>query len=622
MSETFFPVNDLLRRRLQTSLIIISLTLCVAATVSLLLLAENIGLAISLTVGGEMTTGISTVFSQFIAFIGLLIFLVGASIISFMTFIMTSQRVRDIGLMKAAGCPNDLVFGYFMIELLIVTVVGCVLGVVLGLVANSVSISLLNYSGFQISQKPINLWLVLLTFIVFFILAQVFGVKPILDVTKVKPVKAISPTYHLGVSKESGFKAVSNSGLTAKIALRSLFRRKSSTVRIVICFVAFFILVTVAVAGSVIANQTTKSWVEKAIGKDVILIGHQDMCNQYKVMLSGFYETIEDSQFNYTNKEYSMSDAVLDRITALPGVISFDTRLVLYTSAEEVPGYVFDPETVTTFMVGDDRSGESLVVGVEPKKVLNEWFLEGEFLHENQTAEAVVGDSLARKMFSKPLNQGIRLLNRSFDVTGVCVDPLNKGNVTYVPLRTLQKITGTYECNIVLARMNSSADDEATLNRIRTEVRGISRELEVYKLNEALDRNLDFLNNIWSIITFLSSFSLIAASLCSASHVMLMVTEQHQEFGVLRAIGAKPRTIMKIILEQNLIVLLSGYVPGIAIGLMITLLILIPEPVISFCTVVYVAGLLLLSLFVILIFSFYPAVKFARKPILTIMHNP
>ena len=622
MSEIFFPVNDLLRRKLQTSAIIISLTLCVAATVFLLLLAENIGLKISLTAGSSMTTGFSTVFSQFITFIGLLIFLVGALIVSFMTFVMISQRIRDIGLMKATGCPNDLIFGYFITELLIVIAVGCVLGVVLGLVANFASISLLNYFGFQISQKPINLWLVLLTLIVFFILALVFGAKPVLDVTKVEPAKAISPTYHLGVSKEPGFKTVLKSGFTVRIALRSLFRRKSSTIRIVISLIAVFILVTVAVAGGVIANQTTKSWVKKAIGEDVVLIGHQDLCKQYMVLLSGFYETTEGSQFNYTNKRYLISDVVLNQITALPGVISVDARLVLHASVKEVPGYVFVPENAATFTVGDDRKGESLVVGVEPKKVLNEWFLEGEFLKENHTAEAVVGDSLAQKMFSRPLNQSIRLLGRSFDVTGVCVDPLNNGNVTYVPLRTLQNITGIYEYNIILARTNSSADHAATLNQIRTEVKGISQELEMYELNEALDKNLDFLNNVWSIITFLPLFSLIAASLCSVSYVILLITEQHQEFGVLRAIGAKPKTIVKIILEQNLTVLLSGYAPGVAIGLIITLLILIPEPVISFYTVVYVAGLLLLSLVVILVFSLYPAVKFARKSILEILHNP
>lgn len=622
MSETFFPVNDLFRRKLQTSLIIISLTLCVAATVFLLLLAENIGLEISLTVGGRMTTDFSTVFSQFIIFIGFLIFVVGALIISFMVFVMISQRVRDIGLMKAAGCPNDLIFGYFTTELLIVTFVGCVLGVVLGLITNSASTNLFNYFGFQISQKPINFWLVLLTFIVFFILALIFGAKPVLDATKVEPAKAISPTYYLGVSKEPGFRAVSKSGFTVKIAFRSLFRRKSSTIRIVICLIAVFILVTAAVAGGVIANQTTKSWIEKAIGRDVILIGHQDMCNQYKILLSGFYEKIEDSQFNYTDERYLISDAILNQLAASPEVISVDARLVSYAHVKEVAGIIIDPETARIITVGDDRVGDSVIVGVKPENVSNEWFVEGEFLKENQTTEAVVGDSLAQKLFSVPLNQSIRLFNRNFDVAGVCVDPLNNGNVTYVPLETLQNVTSIYGYNIALIRIGSSVDYVKTLNRIRMKVKDINPKFEVFELNETLDKNLDFLNNIWSIITFLPLFSLVAASLCSVGYVMLVITEQHQEFGVLRAIGAKPKTIVKIILEQNFMVLLSGYAPGVAMGLIITLLILIPEPVISFCTVVYVAGLLLLSLIIILVLSSYPAVKFARKSILEILHNP
>ena len=46
MSETAFPVNDLLRRKLQTSLALISLTTCVASTLFLLLFADQIGFGI------------------------------------------------------------------------------------------------------------------------------------------------------------------------------------------------------------------------------------------------------------------------------------------------------------------------------------------------------------------------------------------------------------------------------------------------------------------------------------------------------------------------------------------------------------------------------------------------
>ena len=66
MSETSFPINDLLRRKLQTGLTIASLTLCVALTVYLLLFGENIGFEISQAAEARLTAGFSMVFSQFI----------------------------------------------------------------------------------------------------------------------------------------------------------------------------------------------------------------------------------------------------------------------------------------------------------------------------------------------------------------------------------------------------------------------------------------------------------------------------------------------------------------------------------------------------------------------------
>jgi len=621
MSETSFPINDLLRRKLQTSLIVISLTSCVASTLFLLLFSEKIGFGISLMVESKLTAGFSTIFSRFIIFTGLLIFVVGAVIMSFMVFVMMSQRVRDIGLMRAAGCPNDVIFGYFMTELLVVTVVGCFLGVVLGILADFASTNLFSSFGFQISQKPINFWLVLLVFGLFFALALIFGAKPILDTTKVAPAKALSPSYHFGVSKESGFRVTSKSGLTMKLALRSLFRHKSATIRIIICLVAVFLLATVGIAGGIIADQTTKSWIEKAVGRDIVLIGHRDMCNQYKLLLSKFYEANETSPINYTDAKYLISEDILTRLNSMSSNISgIDPRLVLEMHVEELEGYEIAPGTADTYtVVGDSHEGNSLVIGVEPEKVLSESFLEGEFLKENQSWEAVIGDSLALGMFSVPLSQRINLRGEDFSIVGVCLDPINNGNVTYVSIKDLQNITGVSKPNIVMVKTNPSANRTAVLNYIRAEVKGLNSDFEVFDLNEVLDKNLSVLGYIWSTIMFLPLISLFAASLCLIAYVMLTITEQRQEFGVLRALGANPKTIVKIVSGQSLVVLLSSCAAGIAFGIIITLLILIPEPLITGFTVVEISGWLLTALAATFIFSLYPAIRFAKKPILEII---
>ena len=621
MSETSFPMNDLLRRKLQTSLIIISLTLCVASTLFLLLFSEKIGFGTSLMVESKLTAGFSTVFSHFIIFTGLLIFVVGAVIMSFMDFVMMSQKVRDIGLMKASGCPNDLIFGYFMAQLLVVTLVGCFLGVISGILADFASTNLLSSFGFQISQKPINFWLVLLVFGLFFALALIFGAKPILDTTKVKPAKALSPSYYFGVSKESGFRVTSKSGLTMKIALRSLFRHKSATIRIIICLTAVFLLATVGIAGGIIADQTTKSWVEKAVGRDIALIAHQDMCNQYRLLLSKFYEVNETSVIkNYTDEKYLISEGILDQLSSMSNISGIDQRLVLEMHVEELEGIEIAPGTADTYIVvGDSREGNSLVIGVEPEKVLSDCYLEGEFLKGNQSWEAVIGDSLAQKMFSVPLSQRIELRGQDFNIVGVCLDPINNGNVTYVPLKDLQNITGVSKPNIVMVETDPSANRTAVLSYLRTEIRKLNSNFEVLDLNEVLDKNLSFLDYIWSTIMFLPLISLFAVSLCLIAYVMLTITEQRQEFGVLRALGANPKTIVKIVSGQSLVVLLSSCSAGIAFGIIVTLLILIPEPLVTGFNVAEISGWLLTALAATFVFSLYPAIRFARKPILEIM---
>jgi len=375
----------------------------------------------------------------------------------------------------------------------------------------------------------------------------------------------------------------------------------------------------VAVAGGIIADQTTKSWVEKAVVRDIVLIAHQDMCIEYKSLLSKFYQTRQDSQLNCTDKKYLIPEDLLNRLGLISGITDIEVRLVLKAHVKEVRNYTFNPETGATIPVGDDREGESLIVGVEPGKSLSRWFLEGKFLREDQAFEAMVGDSLAQSMFSTPLLQSIRLFDNDFAVVGVCLDPINNGNVTYVPIETLQSICGISKPNVVMVKIDPSVNRTEILNQLRANISAVNPEFEFFEVNEILDKNLGFLSYIWSIIMFLPLFALTSASLCLIGYVMLAIAEQRQEFGVLRALGARPKTIVRIISAQSFIVLLSSCAIGIALGIITTLLILVPKPLVTSYTVFEIAGWMLTALAALFIFSLYPATKFAKKPILEIM---
>jgi ABC-type antimicrobial peptide transport system permease subunit len=616
MSETFFPINDLLRRKLRTSLTIISLTCSVASTLFLLLFSERIGFGITSVAGGTLTQGLSVVFSQFVLFVGILVFAVGAVIISFIVFLMMAQRTRDFGLIKATGCPNGLVFGYFMTELLIVTLVCCLLGVVFGFAAD---FAVTKLGNFQVYQKPPDLWLAPLVFAAYFILALIFGTKPILDAARLSPIEALSPMQYFGLSTGDRLKALSRSGLTFKIASRSLFRRKSTSIRIIFLLSIVFILLTTSIAGGIIADDTTKSWVEKATGRNIIVIAQDSMATQYKLLVSKFFGAKENGNFDYLDEKLSISDAILQRLNTMPEIASVDARLILKGHVQEVRNFTIDPETLATIPVGDNRQGDALIVGVDPQKVTGTWFIQGQFLKAEDAWEAVIGDSIAQTMFSQPLVQSIRMQNKTFSIVGVCFDPINNGKVTYVPIKKLQNITSASNPNIVFVKLAPLVDRTVTLTQIKDMINSVNPELAVFELNEVLEKNLEFLGSTWSTVMLLPLFTLTSATLCLIAYIMLAVDEQRQEFAILRATGAKPKTIMAILAVQSMIVLLSSCAVGISLGVITTLLILVPQPVVTSFTILEVAAWLFAALIGMFLLSLIPAAKLAKTPILKIM---
>jgi ABC-type antimicrobial peptide transport system permease subunit len=623
MSETAFPVNDLLRRRLQTGLTVVSLTVSVASTLFLLLFAGQIGFGIAASAQNTLTMGTSAVFAQFLTFVGALIFAVGAVIVAFIVFLMMAQRTKDYGLMKATGCPNSLVFGYFMTELLGVTFVGCVLGVIVGFVTDY---AVINLDMFQVYNKAPNIWFAPLVFAAYFAFALIFGAKPILDAARMSPIKAISSVQYFGLAKGTALKPLSKTALTVRIATRSLFRRKSATIRIVIFLSVVFLLLTVSIAGGIIANDTTNSWVQKATGTNVLLVADSNMANQYTQLLLTYSGAKTDQSFNYSNPALGIPDAVLGQITQTQGVTTVDKRLVWSGTIKELGGFMIDPDTLATLPVGDSRQGTSLIVGIDGNNVVSTPFTTGKFLNATSNSQAVVGDSIAQKIYASfgttvgdPLRESVIIQNSTFQISGICLDPINGGNVTYVPLSGLEAITGLSTPNVLLIKVDSSADYSKVKTRLETEFSAVNPNLSVIELNSITTKNSDFLGSLWGVIMFLPAFALAAATLCLVSFQMLTIDEQHQEFAVLRATGAKPRTIVSILAVQSLTVLLSSFGVGVSLGTIICILVLTANPVVSSFTIVAISAWLLTAVLGMFLLSLYPAVKFAKEPLLKIM---
>lgn len=621
MSETSFPINDLLRRKFQTALVVISLALSVGSALFLLLSAEKIGFGTFLSVEGKLTVGISGIFSQFVLFLAVLIISAGVVMVSFMVSLMMSQRTKDIGLIKAAGCPSELVFGYFFTELLIVVFLGCFLGTLLGFLADFSSSISSNVLSLQVEPFGLNWLTALIVFVLFLVIGMIVGTKSIIDASKTAPINLLSPEYRFGVARETDFKTLSKRSTTFAIALRSLVRRKSATVKIVLVMSIVFTLVTVGVAGGLIASRTTQSWIEKAVSKNTVLIAHEQMCTRYSILLKAFYEGGSPIDFNYTDSKYVVPQELVEQMTSRYGVANVEKRIITEADVREVQGYVPQEGSQDVSTVGDHRNGRSLLVGIDPEKTQGHWYIDGRQLVAGQNAEILVGDTLSRNLFSVPLAQRLEVFDSDFDVVGVCIDPINNGNVAYIHYDVLQAASGIFGPNLVLLKIDMSTNGATVVQQIDAIVKVVNPNFTVLDLGEFLSGSLGFLSFAWSTTMVLPLFSLVAASLCLVGYMVLAMEEQRHEYGVMRATGARSSTILRIVSDQGLLVLLSSYGVGVALGIIITLLVLIHDPVITACTVFEIATWQAMALGITLISSLYPAIRFARKPLFEILRQ-
>jgi ABC-type antimicrobial peptide transport system permease subunit len=291
------------------------------------------------------------------------------------------------------------------------------------------------------------------------------------------------------------------------------------------------------------------------------------MGNQYKLLLSKFSGAKGTGDFNYSDPNLAIPDAVIERLNSLPIVGLVDSRLIVKEQVKEVGNFTVDPDTLVTFPVGESREGQSLVVGVDPQKLASSWSIKGRFLSGNGDLEAVIGDSISQTMYSPhpskyvvladPLLESISFQNTSFQIVGVCVDPVNNGLVTYVPIDKLKNATGISSPNLLMVKLNNSSDRNLAISEVRSLVQAVDPDLDVFDLSGLVAQNTAFLSSTWQTIMLLPLLTLTSAAMCLVGYMMLAVDEQHQEFAILRVVGAKPKIIVVISAIQGLIGLVS-----------------------------------------------------------------
>ena len=614
MSTIGFPLKDLKRRKFHTAVSILSLTLCVAAMVSTVTVAQIYGLQVTAILTGRFNIGFMNILSGFATVITYLSIITGGLMTYFFVSANMSARVKDVGIMKAVGCIPDQAFGYFAAQLFLLVLVSCIGGTAIG-IGLSYFLSYVNTSGSGsiVLNPSIQVWTILEILLMYAVIALLLGVQPIVKAMKAKPAEALFPYYLRGASFKAVKSPLTRISIPFKIAYRYLLRRRKATLSTIIVLSLALAATTIASAGTAVASQTTQTYINRGVGENIVLVGHNEIIRQYTDFVSQPYQSQNRPAIDYLDPKYTISKSTVDRLAAILGV-KVDPRVFLETEVRERPTIMI--VEMRYFTIGDDRSTHAVVFGVKPELLTNDWIVEGRTLNSTDKSSVVVGDSLALKILASPFDQKVTVLGNDFEVVGVALDPINAGLVAYLPFDALTANPNQTDYNLVLLKIHGSEPTEP-IESINEVLKGTG--LQMAELNPILDRYNAFFESLWSTFTVISLFFLVTIALSLFTHMTLQITDQETEIAMMRALGAKPTKIVHIMMiEAALLILISGAI-GISAGLFFSFAFLIRSPAISQAGLIAVGFWLLLTLGFLGISSFYPVIRIARKNLASIM---
>lgn len=264
----------------------------------------------------------------------------------------------------------------------------------------------------------------------------------------------------------------------------------------------------------------------------------------------------------------------------LKHVISADTNWDAIADIAAIEGSVVRLRTPAVIMSERETRGIELI-GIDPQNVSHSFIGElsyaGEPLeHSNDTA-IVIGKQLANELqttvgrrlvviFNGPDEQAIE---RGYRVQGVFDAPNRLHEEIYVltGLAALQEIAGVQavsEMSIYLHNVSQTA-------LVKSELVSAYPNLEVYTWAE-LDL---FTGEMYGFIGF-TVYILIVVFMCTLifgliNALVTAVLERAREFGMLRAVGMKSRSVVLQVVIECLIIMMVSLIVGLGIGLLLVL---------------------------------------------------
>ncbi|MCK4568371.1 MAG: FtsX-like permease family protein, partial [Candidatus Thorarchaeota archaeon] len=138
----------------------------------------------------------------------------------------------------------------------------------------------------------------------------------------------------------------------------------------------------------------------------------------------------------------------------------------------------------------------------------------------------------------------------------------------YLPLDTTTDLFESDEVKAIIVQLVN--DDEALIDAVTLDIEALfNDEATVTSMNSVLDIMTTMLGTIELLLTGIAGISLLVAGVGIMNIMIVSLMERTREIGILKALGAKSRTVMGIFLSEALLIGIIGGVFGIVTGVLV-----------------------------------------------------
>jgi putative ABC transport system permease protein len=140
----------------------------------------------------EQINSILGMVTTFIGFVAAISLLVGGIGIMNIMLVTVKERTREIGIRKAIGATNQEVLRQFLIEAVILTLIGGIIGLILGYLGGNLIIMIMNTLDLgMVLEAHLKASMVIFSVGVSSLIGIVFGVYPAKQAAKLDPIEAL-----------------------------------------------------------------------------------------------------------------------------------------------------------------------------------------------------------------------------------------------------------------------------------------------------------------------------------------------------------------------------------------------------------------------------------------------